>query len=84
MALAWTCRTGLHRSEMARIVNERVNLPNWAITIIVGLILNMIMVAFSAGMIVNRIDGLTKQFDYLELRFYDHLKDQHKMRGLEK
>lgn len=81
MALARACRT-LGGTEMVRLLNERVNLPNWAITVIVGLILNMVMVAFSAGMIVNRIDGLTKQFDYLENRFYDHLKEQHNLRGL--
>lgn len=69
---------------MARIlIKEHMSLPNWAVAVIVGLILNMIMVAYSAGTIVNRLDILMDRFGYLEIRFNDHLKEQHNIRGVQ-
>ena len=59
-----------------------MSLPNWAVTILVGLILNMIMVAYSAGMIVNRIDTIMGRFNYLEIRFNEHLRESDNLRGL--
>jgi len=49
-------------------------MPSWAIALLCGLILNFLTVAYSAGLIVNRVETLQERFHYLEMRFNDFVE----------
>jgi hypothetical protein len=55
-------------------VQERIPMPPWAVVLFVGLILNLLMIAYSAGLIVSRVGTLQDRFNYLEMRFNEFVE----------
>lgn len=53
---------------------DKIPLPSWVAVLICGLILNLLLVAYSAGMISNRIEILQERFNYLEMRFNEFVE----------
>jgi hypothetical protein len=55
-------------------VQTEAPMPSWVITLLVGLILNLLLVAYSAGLIVSRVGTLQDRFNYLEMRFNEFVE----------
>jgi len=53
---------------------DTVAVPRWIFMIIVGLLMNVLGLAFTAGILYNKIDTLEKRFIVYEERFYDYIK----------
>lgn len=72
MRLELALENGSNRGQLA--MPDKIPLPSWVAVLICGLILNLLLVAYSAGMISNRIEILQERFNYLEMRFNEFVE----------
>lgn len=72
MRLELALENGSNRGQLA--MSDKIPMPSWVAVLICGLILNLLLVAYSAGMISNRIEILQERFNYLEMRFNEFVE----------